>query len=530
MDLTFKNRKYYIALSLILAVSFFLHFRNLFGASYVNSDEARAFSFLSTGPLITLLNRPFFLLTKRIDIAFYVSSFFGFSNIIIFYLILKKLFDRTTVFLALCSYAFFPFRINFARTLLPAVYTEFFFLLFLFFTIKSLLKRNAKLMILVGVFSALQLFAHFFTYSLLFGTWVSIFCLPYINKEKINYTLYLLNYFIGFILSCIILEAILFFVADGYTYIQKILLISGTPHVKGYLETDAFRQEYWFGLFDTLLYTVTHSLYNILRFIFVVGACLASIIDIVKNRKPWYLFFLIHLIAAVSIFLLLGYLTFHATVERHFVWISIPISLFIANTISGFLNKRNMVIRNIIIFTFLAFTVSSIIRSYQVSEEMFKPTIITSWLDKNNIAKREVMTNFNFHTVKDAKENNFSMRIPGGYLSKSYADIDYKIHWPLVYKAYLQKRIKYFIDSGIGRNVYIGENDIMLKNVKPIHSLEHPISKFQYRFFRKDGWRNGMHQMIHIYRMQDIFSKENLLYVAKINPVFFESFKAALTK
>ena len=56
-------RKFRISpvLALALGMGFFLHYKNLQGTIYLNEDEARAFTLLSSGPMIRATGKPGYL-------------------------------------------------------------------------------------------------------------------------------------------------------------------------------------------------------------------------------------------------------------------------------------------------------------------------------------------------------------------------------------------------------------------------------------------------------------------------------------
>ena len=511
-----------IGIIIIFIFSLYLHFTNLTDALILDSDEARAFRYLSSGPILTFMCSPF-MYVRSFAFPFYVSACLGFLNILLLYFILKDVFDRKIVFFTIALYAFFPFRMNFARTLMPPVYTEFFFLSSLLFIVKSFKNKRANLMFFAGACGALGFFAHSYSVYMILGLFIASLSMCFMLKEKKFILTYGLRYLVTFIVCCIALHYFFYIIANKYNYFQSLKELHERMNTVGCLTPEFVRDRMsWF--FSTLLDKTTNSGHVILRTIFVISGCLGGIFLAFKKKDKWLIFFILAGFPSIILFVTLSALKCHSMCYRHFIWlgsiISLCIGFFIAWLYERF-KQRNS--QKAVIVIFGLFILSSFFISYKVTEETFKNTEIRQWFLEEEIPFYSIIRlNITINTFEDKV---FAQYIPGCYINETSMDTEFKIAWPLMYKKYLEGKFRYMMTSGIGRHQHVGENELFLKNVEPLKSWESPFTKFKYRFFEKENRDDKL--MIEVYDLNDVFSKQNFIYIAKEDKAFFKRFRKA---
>ncbi|OQX81026.1 MAG: hypothetical protein B6D56_03655 [Candidatus Omnitrophica bacterium 4484_70.1] len=507
-----REKEVYFLLILSLIVGAFLHFRNLNEAVYLDPDEARAFTILSSGPLIYLICRPIYKLFLTESSVFVWAGVLGFLCIIFFIFICRLSFDKKIVAYATFFYTIFPFRINYARRLYPAIFVDFFFLLLLLSLIYSILKNKIWMVTISGFLSSALIFIHPFTYCILWGIIVSLSYFWYKKREKIKVReafKFSLLYFLGFIIGFFILERIFMEIKPGYIYSQQLFNFHKSVLLRVEGEGNNLA-----SFFITLFKTMVASPTDLFRSTFVISAVLFSIFYLFKKKEKenLLLYFIILTISGVGIFIIMAGLDLHKVRYRHFIWLSPTFSLCIAYFIKTNLQSSNMIRKIIIILATVIFVFTSFFESYMVTEETFKMDKIKKWLKDNNIKKNEILTFLHLYSPGD--KVGCSLPPVGKAPSYTPSNEKYLIIWPLVYRAYTLGLCKYIIPSGIGAHAHLEEDDVILKNVRPLVSWPHPYYKFKYRFFGSKV-REPTPLFINFYRLKDVFSKENFLLIIK---------------
>jgi len=505
-----------IILLVIFAVAAILHFRNFYEVGYLSLDEARAFTLRPSGPMIFLLCRPIYAIFLTKSSVFYVAAFFGFMSVIIFYRICRLLFDKKFSVLATLFFAFFPFRINFTRHLYPAVFVNFFLLLLILTLLYSILRRKPPILIASGAFSTILFFIHPSVYSMHFGIGVSLLCLWWIKGSRsqigIRYILRSLkNYIIGAIGTYVLLEAILFFANNGYSYTKQIFFYH--DHVASYLSQEG---NMIVNFISTFFKEMTYSARTILRSLFVVAALTATVILAFKEKKKELLFFIIAAVAGVGILFAVASLDVHAVACRHFVWLCPLFSVAIASFVTSLMYNHKIVVKKLILLCAAAFIISSLWESYMVTEETFRVDGIKEWLKENNIDKGKVITYLKLYSPGDTTgvtKPPITSDVPLGHLNYTP-----KLIWKPIYHAHRLGKLEYIIPSGMGPNSRLAQGDIMLKNVKPMKSWVHPYANFKYRFFGrklKMSKPSKPEDFISVYSLRDVFSADNFKALKK---------------
>lgn len=136
------STQFILTLAFLLGAFFLFH--NLHGATYLDEDESRVFALLPSGPLLYILCHPiYFLSNHNLSSPFYFIAFIGLISLYLVWKITSLLFEeRIACYAALC-YAVYPLHINYSRTLYPAAFVDFFFLLGLFYLLRGLLSATA---------------------------------------------------------------------------------------------------------------------------------------------------------------------------------------------------------------------------------------------------------------------------------------------------------------------------------------------------------------------------------------------------
>ncbi len=502
-----------LILALILLAGAYLHFRNLSGISYLDEDEARAFNLLSSGPLLYLSCSWAYNLFGHVQsAAYYIAALYGFACILVFYRILNFFFEEDISLLAAGIFAVLPLRINFARTLYPAVFLDFYFLLALYLAYLSV-RRNGVFAFLSGVSASAIFFAHYCGYALIFGIAV-FFAANYLRSPSSGRRKALLAIFhfaSGFIAGYLFLEAVLFNVGHGYLYSRQIFGF-GQNEVKFSSSRNGallFLGEIASG--------VTRSSSQMLIFAVIASSLIFTLAYAFKKKEAGGLRnFLFPALAAVSIFIIAASFRLHAIRNRHFIWLGYCFALAVSFTAVYFLRHGSRGSRWVAAAVTVLFVGTCVFESYQITVETFKIGEIRSWLKDNHIPLDKVATSWWYINVLGDKD--IASEIPGIFVSRPGVDPDFwfmdpgtrfMIAWPLLFRVYTNGRIKYILTSGISSKIAIGENEEALRYVKPVKVWLHPYS----RFWRRPLGGPGANY-IRLYDLDDVFSPANLAYLA----------------
>lgn len=501
--------RYNLILLVVLVVAAFLHYRNFYEVVYIDKDEARAFTMLRSGPMLYLLCRPFYEISHTESAAFYVATTLGFLCIVLFYKIASLLFDKRLAVCAVVFYAIFPFRINYARSLYPAVFIDFFFLLLVLDAYYLVSTKRSVCAVVAGALSAMLFFVHPGTYPMQFGLMVTLLVLWITHRDHVNLKIALrlfITYLVSFFLAYLALELTFAALREGYWYTKGILSFG-----KWSVERTTSEGNNILPFFSILYQEMTLSLRTIIRSILVITAVVFSIVLAIKKRKGPLPNSLILVTSGLGIFFLTAIMGIHKFRFRHFIWICPFLSLFIASTVTHFISGKDKIKRLVVVFLCTIFLITSLWESYMVTVETFKMDAIKAWIKSQGIKKTEILTFLHLYSPGDADGATFPP------INSTYPAIheDFRPYlvWGPLRAAYHLKKFKYIIPTGLHPHNYLAD-DIMFKHVKPLISWEHPHSKFKYRGFgkklRKDSGTRPS-DFISVYSLDDVFSKENLL-------------------
>ncbi len=497
-----KNRLS-IILIFTLVFSAFLHFRDLGGVTILDDDESRAFVLQGSGPLLYFICRPFYLLSGRDQAsAFYIAALLGFINIILFYLLCRKLFDKDLSKLAAIIYALYPVRMNYARTLYPAVFIESAFLLALLFLFSGLNTRKSWQGFVFGVSTVAIFFMHYSGYALVIALILAVIGLSIFTRDKINRLCWFqfnVHFVLGVVLGYCLFWFLLFWHSPGYDYLGQLFwFMKREETYMAHIRTPVyFHSGIFYQMFSSLQYILISSVTAI--------SCLYVLVySIIIRKKPVLLFFSVFCIAA-SLLAVVAFLGRHPLKIRHLVWMVSVYAVSIAQLIS-FLSAQRKCIANLAAKVILCVFISvAAYESYQITAETFNLTPIKSWLKQNNIPKSQIITSWwMLNRVDDPDVASF---IPTDFRKNAGigGSFGFVLIWPFIFDAYQQGSCKYILTSGISGRCYIGYDDIMLKHVKPVMSWLHPYFKFKRRPFCRP-----VPLYINLYRLDDVFSSSNL--------------------
>lgn len=509
LRILFPRYSHRLILLFIFAVATFLHISNFNGAVYLQPDEERAFNLLKTGPLTYLFSRPFYDIFGTQSAVYYFAGCLGIINILLFYLIGRKLFGRALALSSTLFYAFFPFRINYARFLYPMIIIDFLFLLLILLINMAFLRKKKYIYSLIGFIITLLFYAHGATYSIVFG--ITLGCLflfkTYQEKEYREYILAFLFIFLGFIGGILILESLLKVFNRDYSYISNF--IDWGKRVRQ-LVVD---KEIFFFLRD-IGYKITANPFTVLRALLVGFSLIFFVIYSFSSRHKVFICAVIVFFSGPFLFVVFSLLEVHIIRYRHFVWICPFLSLSLGFCLYYFLTKKNKFVKGMAVVLTIFFISTSIYESYLVTTETFKITPIDEWIKDNNIPKERILTNLvSISFFKKGEDSVFLIPVV-------YIDSVPHINWLAVYYLYLKKKVDYIIPTGLGMYVYLEDNDIVLKTVRPVKSWVHPYSVVKHRF-AFDGlppkndflYAGNKTFYINVYRLDDVFSPSNLGWV-----------------
>lgn len=503
-----KQNQWNLILALTLTLAFVLHFRNLEGVVYLDEDEARSFALLSSGPLMFLMGSPIYALFRAQSAVFYIAATAGFLSIVLFYLLCRLIFeDKRLCVYAAIFYALWPLRLNYARTLFPSVYIEFYFLLAFIFLSLSLKKGRPWLSFFSGVFSSAVLFTHSFGYAMIAGLLTSIGTY-FLLEEGLIHALkraprYIFFYGTGFLITTLAVEYF-FRIAYGYSCIEKLMPFGAI----------AFQWAKRLS-FSTILRGMYSSNVSAALFIFLLVILFyAGVRAFIEKKKPWLFFFTPCIIGAGG-FLAAGFLKVHTVYERHLVWPGLFFCAAAADIYLGLRvsNERSIKIGALVLLGTIwgAFLYMDL----KITEQTFKVTPIRLWLRERHIENNEIATSWwqinargdrnatrHIPTVvgeRTKEEPGFWMYVDGGKLQY----LRYEIVWPLLYALYKTGQVKYLISSGISLRESLGKYDAVLKQTKPIKVWPHPYTSMTLRPYchTKDS-------EIALYRLEDIFNSK----------------------
>jgi hypothetical protein len=446
----------------------FLHFRNLDGVVYLDPDEARSTSLLKSGPMLYLLGRPISLFFMWDQSAlFYLAASLGFASIILFYGILRLMTTNRVALVSSFIYTLWPIRINFARTLYPSVFVEFFFLVSLLSILFGLKHKRPLYVALGGIMAGFEFFCHAYSYASIAGLLLMILLYtffennndPCVRKSNLPLTF----------LCCAGLTGLgigtsLYFIGDGYNFVVNLFQVG--KYVMDWSRQDQMQiTPGFFRMADPAF-----SPYLIL------GSLPFVILLVVKafvRKNKTLLFLLAPFFGGSALFIVLGYLKLHVMFDRHFVWLSSVFALGIGSQVVSWMDHGGAVQKKVICILLALFTLVLMTRSYLITEETYKITEITSWLRSQDIKNSEVITHWwQINNSHHLKTKNVSSLIPGKFvpvdhpkpselvmLENRLLSRRFQLDWRLIYVIYKSKGVRYLITSGLGvRTTFAGGN------------------------------------------------------------------------
>ncbi|MEI8345438.1 MAG: glycosyltransferase family 39 protein, partial [Candidatus Omnitrophota bacterium] len=326
-----SRRALNLCLGAVFVLAAFLHFRNLGGVVYLNEDEARAFTLMTSGPLIWAMGSPVYAFFGRTQAAvFYLAAFLGLCSSWFFYRWCRLWFDGRTALAATLVYAIFPLRINYARTLFPPVFIEFYFMAALWSASVGLLKHSQRRMALSGIFCAAMLFVHVACYSMVFALFCAAVVYGYVERRQIG-AAHLWRLFsamaVGLLGGFLFLEIGFIIVGRGYEYISKSVIMNDYTHLYArYAQTtrrfvpeflDQWRRlPLWFVIFPS-----------------TVAAVILFFMHTFRQKSSRLYFICVLYGVGLGLFLLMAITGVHTIYERHFVWLSSLCAVAVAATL-----------------------------------------------------------------------------------------------------------------------------------------------------------------------------------------------------
>ncbi|OGC46153.1 hypothetical protein A2V49_01840 [candidate division WWE3 bacterium RBG_19FT_COMBO_34_6] len=238
VNIIFKNR-YKLLLFFILTLSFILRFYNL-GYSHFYGDETKVFYIDKT---ISASN--FFLDQRKGPVQFFVSwltekaiggfdefysripfALIGWVSIIIFYLVIKKLFNEKIALISTFLYAFNGFYIAFSRTVQYQSFLLLFGFLAIWFALSFLDGKNSKFMAISSAF--ILALAHLTHYdAIFFDIAIMLILIKKISYAKRNIKEIIKYYFLPFfiVISLFYIPYLIkgFYYSNTYNYVAKRL-------------------------------------------------------------------------------------------------------------------------------------------------------------------------------------------------------------------------------------------------------------------------------------------------------------------
>ncbi|MDD4294677.1 MAG: glycosyltransferase family 39 protein [Candidatus Omnitrophica bacterium] len=463
-----------------------LYFSNLYGAVYLQPDEARAFTLLGTGQFLAIINYPVISIFKSEHSAFYLFAFFGLMNVVLFYYVVKDVFNKNIAFFSFLFFAVFPFNVNYIRSLYPVVFMEFFLILFFLYLYKFHNKKRLTTAFVLGLLAGMLFFVHPVSYFVVLPA-VGYFAFLFI-QEKTTYES-LIKYFL--ILLTGIIAAVLFVALACHLIDKNFDLWGGLFSVGGMTVHDAKMTDAVFLIKD-LVRRCLRSRYEIVKSILTIFFIFSGIVLGIRNKDKYIRFVLFTVLGWLFFYFSLGFLEIVVVQYRHIIWLSLPFALFIGyvvsyNGLTGNVYRRRAVyLCAIILFGIFVFEDICIVR------ETFRKDVINSFLKENNIRKDRLITMLHLYEDDDAY---YVSRVPT-YVHRGKR----LIAWPYLRKAYNAGLFDYIIPEGLGAYVTVGLKDPMFEGVKPVKTWPHPYKAYKYRhpYTNEDVSFN-------MYRLSDIF-------------------------
>lgn len=496
---TIKKNPYFFILAAAFILGAYLHFANWHGAIYLDEDEARPFTLMSSGPLIYLMSRPVYNLFRVQESVFYFVSLLGFISVFLFYRCVRLVFDEKLAIFSVLFYALWPLRINYARTLFPAPFIEFGFMLTFFCLLQALVREKRILFVAAGALAAAMLFVHVYAYALCVGLFTVIWVWP--GKQRVKNSAFFIG---GALTGGFFLQALFYKIGNGYDYIRNTLYFGKTTSM-----FTKFPLKPLMELGDRISHSPQAMLVSAVAFI---GAFLFLFSVIRSKDRRQMAFLAIYGVGAV-IFSLLGLLNVHTLYERHFVWLSSWMALGSAYWLGRMkLGKVLMA----------GFATLLFIESFFIVRETFKISALRDQLQMQGIKNEEILTSW--WQIVDTRLNSKTTRIVSsipGFFSKVGVDsgyplfanadglygVRYVIDWNSIYTAYKRNLCAYILTSGLNLRAQIGFREEILKHVKPVAVWPHPYAAFTRRPYHET---NPHTYEIALYKLSDIFSPQNV--------------------
>lgn len=491
-----------------MMAGFYLHFSNLQGAVYLAEDEARPFALLSSGPLMYLMGRPIYEIFREQSAVFYLCGALGFLSIPLFALTARILAGPAVAAAAVWLFAVWPLRINYARTLFPSVFVEFFFLLSLLCLTVGLRRRNFVWPFAAGCFAALIFFVHSYGYALIGGLFLFVVaCVPLHRRLEVPGNAWsrpALFVFAGILTSALMYGALYLFF-DKYDYLQMTF---------GFQDYTKLWSVYEIGMFEMLFRQMTHPPLSAILNLSSLAGLVWIIFRVAGKRDMRLLLFAVPFLSGLSALVIFTVLKTHTLYDRHCVWL-IPLgAVGIAGALDALKRRGGWKFEWPARVAMVALVAVMAADSYAVTRETFSVLPVRNWLREHGIVNRQVITAWWQINARDIPGP--TIRVPGGLMQVSTGDsaswqigesgrkaLHYRINWTAVLDAYQKSGRRYLLTSGIDLQASLGSDEPLLAHVEPLQSWPHP-----YAIFKRRPYAHAQ-RTIRLYDLRDVFSRKN---------------------
>jgi|GEM_PF-6296298 len=495
----------FILISLFLLGAATLYFSHLGGYMPFDTDENRAFHYQPYSPLIFLIGSFFTNLFKSYDAPRYVLGGIGFINVVLLFVLIRRLGDRRLAWVTAAVYLSLSYPLLYAKIIQYAILAIFYVLCALICFVEGVRTSKRRWFAVVGVISALLVTTNPSTYSLV-GALILLplagrrfrigersglrDSLTILGAAVVAYIIIEIFFYFAFAksFSNLLSGSIFLYRDDGLLEIRRASVGPGAlvRLVKDFLvrhidrgdPAEAFRTFFLFilagfGLKASLkkgdLAARWLGLYSLIA---LVPLCLAALFSV------------------------------HILHERCLVWLSVPVAYFAARGLVGFLDSGRASFRIITVVAAAFYFLGAYGLCADLTLSVPDSREIADYLKAHHISRSRVLT---LYPLLDYQNMFGSQRVPTLDVPLLSTPEErrlqkFRIDWPRIYALYSEGLCGYYLSSGLCEMANVGEDDVFLKRIKPVKVwYNHPgNNRYWPNVYRKPC-------LIELYALSDIF-------------------------
>ncbi|MEI8344937.1 MAG: hypothetical protein WCG06_02575 [Candidatus Omnitrophota bacterium] len=506
---------HWLTLLFIVSLAGYFYFANRSGAMPGQSDESRAYHFTLYSPMIYIVSSFFMQLLRAFDAPYYAIAFVGTLNVLMIYALTRRMFSAAAAVFAAIFYACYGFPLGQSLALCYPTYVIFFCLMAFYGVVAALESGRMGPLCLAGAAMSLMFFFNASAYA-------PILALTAVGAYSANRKIFGARIGVLPFLSALALGAIITYLACEF-YIYRVF---GTRPIAGFVYSPYWKHLFWYhaspdtgtvelmgaaattGLIRTIFkrafFESPEALFRNGFIVVLMSIAMVAMFKRADRRLRIVVGF--GMICLVLLFAG-GLFRIHVIHRKPIAPVAISIAMAAGYSIQYLLERFKRPARKLFWLTLAIYLGLSGFQCQRIVGSMVSREPILRYLKEHRIPTSQVLTLVPFiNTYQEQVKGIGPMILPiifnpraSDHLKGIYNLID----WPRVFGVYGKGQSRYYVTSGIGTQVNIGNNDAILADVQPVKIWDFNPANNRYLY------EVQKHHDIRLYALSDIFDRKD---------------------